>query len=352
MQKVFRQEDLKKLAKLVAGAKVSGASPSGSETREYVVVTAQGVSLSTDNYGDLLGERVRDLPLRAVSFSYRAVNPDHSLRIEISEGDSRSSDIVIKGPSQAWASALQKQCEEILEGVAPQSGISVPLGILILIGVAALIGLPVASVIYQVVAYASGIEGRTPLFLQMICFAAAVSPAGFVVQALAGLWPSVEIQTGSEHQLKHKKRRRRLWSILSIVVIPVLVNVATDWLLRSEPTVPKQPTETLEASPADVQSALADLTEVKRDEVLKLRFRGRAVQWTMSLQDVRKMNGKVIATFLAGEKAPPLIVFATFESAEQALRAAEIKRGTSVIVKGVIKSATEASVSLEACRVP
>jgi hypothetical protein len=68
------------------------------------------------------------------------------------------------------------------------------------------------------------------VFKYIVAYLGGFSPALLLIGQLKELWPAVEIQIGPEHTLVEKSRRKWMAVVITLGVLPLLVNLFYDIL--------------------------------------------------------------------------------------------------------------------------
>lgn len=161
---------------------------------------------------------------------------------------SNSSYIEVKGSDSKWVNGILRIIEEMVDGFTPQNNfaekyryllqtiISIGVGIIMLNSLSLLMktaNLPQTTSTPEglsglIIALATKYTIAQMFFIYLFYWLLGYIPAGYLVDKLRGLWPSIEIQVGAEHKFIENHRRGWLINIFLLGILPLLLQVAYD----------------------------------------------------------------------------------------------------------------------------
>jgi hypothetical protein len=182
-----------------------------------------------------------------------------SRRIDVSilEGSHYSNELSVRGNDRDWVQGTFSSLKEVIDATRPQDNLILKHKQIVLhviaIGVGTLVYMVLNFLIFRHFPYdATKIPTniltalldfyRSNRFLYYAIFylvsvflmwlEGMFTLAYPVYYWLMKLWPEIEFDFGPEHMNKHKIRRHRIWIIASLVLIPILVNIASHFIVR------------------------------------------------------------------------------------------------------------------------
>lgn len=344
--KVFGPQDLLKLAKFTSNSYSTLTTQPRYLRKSFDVSVSSAVQYSTDQYNDLLSERLRDSPVTGVEFESRGSSPDSKLRIRVSHG---SSDILnrieIEAEDDSWVTTTFAECERILDSVQPQTRLPQRLAPVVF-------AISLIFLIYTAKTIAVAALSLKPwdhILGWILGTSVAVMPALGLTYAFLTLWSSVEIANGPEHKRQQIARRKRLWAFTSIAILPILSNLVSSWITSATSNQNiNAPTQELRQDDLEHMFDTAiELTSVQRDA----RYNGLGVTLHARVVDTRPLRGRwlVIMEDLPVNGGVTRSVTGEFSGDADIARLRVMRRGELVYVTGRIERVSKSELELIDC---
>jgi len=159
---------------------------------------------------------------------------DYTIDIEIEHSNSsfNSSHVTIQSTDSLWVIGTFSQLKEIIDSFENQwtflritkFPLSILLGFLSSLGVilifAQIVPKSADNVVYN--------DNRN-FIITIIFTVVTVAVASFLNDYIEKVWPEVEIIPGPEHERKIQKQRKYLWVIISLLILPLIINIITKY---------------------------------------------------------------------------------------------------------------------------
>jgi hypothetical protein len=205
-----------------------------------IVVVSAGAIRTEDDTDQIFDNDVIDLRKTiSVDFSYYNSQSSKSVTISFKEGDDRlfsESSFSISGGDPRWVDATFAEIETALEATKPQSNVFRKWRPLLSAILAVFIGYSFGKIIILLSPRESGPSPRLiqfaethPPLLYLIAigvfYLMGILPALGVTSWVGELWPSIEFDFGPEHLRQKKQLRGRSAAIVTLFLLPVLIDV-------------------------------------------------------------------------------------------------------------------------------
>lgn len=252
--RVFKLHDLQRLAQILEAESSDAKSSNDHATLDYSIAFADGTVDRSDS-PRLFSEGVHHqaAPPISVRMQFRNYTRGTHLLLNLEHGDSVLGNLAqIDARDRDVLYRNYVALNEILQSVAPQgmwlrrhptlllSVIAISLGTLWMGAMSLLLDVVLRGVdISRVIQQVSKESAWYPVFL-------AADRIGFLIKWpfywavghglgafgirtwLHSAWPRVELDFGPPHHRPEGERRRRLWTVTTLVVLPILANLITD----------------------------------------------------------------------------------------------------------------------------
>jgi hypothetical protein len=164
-----------------------------------------------------------------------------SFRIIQGSGYYHGSGVDVSGSDTLWVNGVMRQFEESIQGWERQPSwpqrYSLPMTILFALSVGR-IYIFLLDIFFDYVIPIQPISPRpawadilipiAPWIDWGLALVVGIWPGIWLANKMKGLWPNVEIQTGPEYAQVHKRRRQRIWLIMTVGVLPLLLYALYD----------------------------------------------------------------------------------------------------------------------------
>jgi len=240
--KVFSKKDICAIWKKI-NDEYKSSKQSGNHTSFKLTINCEDGTRYESEDSDLLNDGgIIDLKKsESISFDYCDYELERRISITLRHGD-YGSELVVTGKDRGWVAGVFDELDTVLNSLKPQESWLMRYKVLTLHLVALGVGFAIYSM-FDLLWY----RHITPLenpsknilvireFLQQnylfntlidvfLFWLQGIFPALWLQEWILKLWPSVEFDFGPEHQKIEKMRRNRIGIILSIIILPFLIN--------------------------------------------------------------------------------------------------------------------------------
>jgi len=199
------------------------------------VETRDGVRYSSDSFelfdtGEVLDTKA--IALFSLKLSYSAGDARVEVAIADSQQASRFNHVEVEGANSTWVNGMLGKLKEAIESWPKQDSallkfkwpVSVVVGILVGYGVGWLFTLLVPG---------PAADSKDRLFVFVMISLLTFPLCTFVLEGyIERLWPNVEIVPALEHERKLDKRRKWLYGVVGVLVIPFAISAIVNLLIR------------------------------------------------------------------------------------------------------------------------
>jgi hypothetical protein len=251
---IFAGEDLRRIGKIFDRQSELANKSQHHSSVEYVIVFADNTTISSDSV-EILEDSSLDAPARPVEVKMTFYNHKlgRYLGFAISHGNSKWGNlIVVKGSEPGWIAENFLKFQAELGKIKPQDNWIIRHPDILLhslaLGIGSLGVLIIQVVVNALLSLNGGLVGLHPLppDSQWRIIIKATEPAfyvlGWAFRLMVGfawgafsfrswileLWPSVEFQFGLPHLRSEEAKRKRLWAMFCLVILPILITVGHD----------------------------------------------------------------------------------------------------------------------------
>jgi hypothetical protein len=163
-----------------------------------------------------------------------------SISIYLTHGNSYGSNYIeVIGNESTWVNGVMRRFEDIVGDWERQPTwprrFQWAFVLLFVIGIMRVIWLIVLTILSQYAAAFPQINSLSPsrklitsLVITILPALLFAIPGYYITDKLVELWPNVELRTGREHAQIYRKRRDRLWTIMGLIIIPLLITFLYD----------------------------------------------------------------------------------------------------------------------------
>lgn len=244
--RVFSKFDIRRLAQILESAFQVAKKAKHHSSLSFHLYCQGGISYESDSVSILEDEGPLDIK-RTISIQMTFYDYEEERRIDVSlrEGN-HNSDLSVRGTDKNWVQGNFTSLLETIESVQPQDTFFLRhKGIIyhvISLGVGSLIYLILEFLITRFIEpiknpseFVMGIRNflATNLWAYFLIqifdrWLMGLGFAYFIRESLIKLWPEIEFDFGPDHMNKQKIRKQRIKSVVSLVIIPLLI----DFFLR------------------------------------------------------------------------------------------------------------------------
>ena len=239
---VVKPQDIRELAKKVYEEYESDDEKPNYKEIKFILKEADGIRYESEDLkilseNGLLDTR-RIIGVEIAYFNYKSmrgisVKLDHAPRDYGSENY-----IYVSGPDELWVNGVIKSFESIIANWEKQVSLlynySWPLQAVF----ALVIGFPLFYLLHQIYSSPSSesqLGTKIAVFVDyfiyfMLAFILGMWPASIIVDQLKKLYPIVELRTGPQHTHMEANRRKKLYFILTMGVLPLIISLLVKFL--------------------------------------------------------------------------------------------------------------------------
>lgn len=239
---IVKPDDIRDLARIMTKA----AEPSAKEDQRLsFVVVADDDSQYDASTPEVFakGGILEAKQVQSINLSFSDYVKDSRISINVTHGSLGRgwNEIVVAGTDSTWVNGVTRQFEEAVSGYEKQVSwpkkIEWPLRILTALGIGRAWDATESFVLFHIVhiqpitprpTWAVSLDPFFPLIQWSLNFFMGIWPSILLTQKLIELWPPVELRMGREWSQVYRKRRERLWLVVSVGVIPLLLSFLYD----------------------------------------------------------------------------------------------------------------------------
>jgi hypothetical protein len=156
---------------------------------------------------------------------------DSQFKIRIMHSGSSSSYVSVEGQDRAWVNGTIRLIEDFLSNCRNQSTFVKKFQILIIALTILILMLFLLNLIELFIKtqlpfpkIVANLFTKDLIFFLIVLSLITATPAIFIYEWLKKLFPRIEIQTGKDFQKIESEKRKKLWIITSIIVIPTIIS--------------------------------------------------------------------------------------------------------------------------------
>ncbi len=198
----------------------------------YEIHFSDNTSIESDS-NEIINEGALTRPGRPVNmrFHFRNRNYTRLLDFSISHGNSTYDNYAsVSSDNSSWMNDNFAELEKEIETAKPQDHWCRRHKTLLLIFIAAGVWSLFSACCNGLWLFFFRYLDKLESLEYFLIIGCSLIPSGFLLafsirSRLLSLWPSIELDIGSEHLKMEKKRRRRLAAVVSLLVVPIVVNV-------------------------------------------------------------------------------------------------------------------------------
>jgi hypothetical protein len=236
---VVKPDDIRELASITTQAAEKSATQESQQRMSFAIVADDGSeydSVTADVFakGGILDTK----QIQSISIVFSDYAKDSRISIHIIHGNvyAPGNQISVAGTDSTWVNGVTRQFEESVSRYQPQASwprrAEWPLRILTALGIGRVFIAAEDFVLSHIIhiqpitprpTWANSIEPLVGPIQWLLGLVAGIAPSILLTDKLMELWPTVELRMGREWAQVSKRRRDRLWLVLSIGVIPLLL---------------------------------------------------------------------------------------------------------------------------------
>ncbi|MEI7847871.1 MAG: hypothetical protein WCK35_18870 [Chloroflexota bacterium] len=247
--RVFSKADILRIAKVFHKEYLTAKKNNHHTTLSYQLSYEAGGSYESDSLNIFENDGRLDIKtIKRIRMVFNDYEAEHYIEISLRAGD-YDGDLFVKGANRNWVQGNFTTLQEIFDSVKPQSQTVIKNRNAIFHIIAISAGLIFYNVISIVVRYlmpSITIDSSSNFILKFLSenpwvtyvfnflsfwYNGAILVAVPVSKILVELWPKIEFDFGPEHLNKIKLRRQLISIIMSVIIIPIVLNIITNFLL-------------------------------------------------------------------------------------------------------------------------
>jgi uncharacterized membrane protein len=245
-QKSFTRSDLQKIGKLFLVEADTAAAAKKRRAVAFTLHCSDQTSYTTEDMSQFAeGAEIDMKSTEAVQFTF-AIEDENFIDFNLRSGQRSDGEVMVRGTDRKWVGGMFVALEERIRAVNPSSSWFTKHPTLTFNIVAVGLG----SIIAWIVVWGHHlglvtVEKSTPAMEQLVnnpvvnfigiwvaFWIFGLLPAISARDWLLAAWPSIELDTGPEHQKIQKIRRNRIAAFITLVVIPLLVTSVYDLIKK------------------------------------------------------------------------------------------------------------------------
>lgn len=247
--KIITKNDLKKISKILED-ELEKSNKKGNLTE-----IKYNFSFSDDTYREINSEiifndnEILDLKkTKKLQFEYWDFSEKKHVDFEARHGNYGDTEIIIVGEDLEWTSYIFSLFEDVINSIKPQENFMIKYANILEIATSIIFGYYIFSLllpIYEILFDALGLTNykgadklisllRTNIYLSkfilsiLYIFSFYLIGGGFahiLYKWILDLWPSIEFDFGPEHLKKEKEVRKRIGILITLIVVPIIINL-------------------------------------------------------------------------------------------------------------------------------
>ena len=241
--RVFSKSDIRRLAQVLDVALRAAKEQKHHSSLSFQLYCKGGISYESDSASILDDDGPLDIKRTiAIQMTFYDYEMGGYIDVSLREGN-YDNDLSVRGAEKNWVQGTFTNLQEIIESIRPQDNFILRnRGIVfhvISIGVGSLIFQIVYSLMSRII---EPIQNPSDFIIELRNFFKTNLWAYYIFEIFARwgnglvlalyirewlirLWPKIEFDFGPDHMNKLKVRRQRIWSVASLVIIPVLIDI-------------------------------------------------------------------------------------------------------------------------------
>jgi hypothetical protein len=247
--RVFTKIDIRRLAQFLFNEYQVANKKKHHSSIIFRLNCQEGISYESDSVRILDDGGPIDLKkTESIQMTFYDYEFERNIDISLKEGD-YAGELSIRGTDKNWVQGNFTTLVEIINSIKPQDNvilkykkyffhiIAFGVGSLILLLLNLLILRHIPSEPIQIssktlFAFIEFIQRNTWLAYLIVAFLiwgeGIITFAYPIYKWLLDLWPNIEFDFGPEHLNNQKKRRKRIWFVTTLVIIPIVLNIITN----------------------------------------------------------------------------------------------------------------------------
>lgn len=176
------------------------------------------------------------------SIDFDFTDSNHNLSIAISLHHSNSNlwnEVRVQGTDSIWVNGIIQKIENFLDSLEPQSTWARRYSPFLTMFFDICISIVASTVLLKIILLLGKYfpsdpnspklsinTARAMIFIMMLGMS--LYPASTLTDKIKGLWPIVELQTGQDHNQTEKQKRKSVWLIFTLVILPTILTILTE----------------------------------------------------------------------------------------------------------------------------
>lgn len=233
--KIFTIESVKQIA-LVFQKEYKKSKKKSSSRLEFSVSCLDGSQYESEDASIFNDDSsIQSKRVISIELVFNDFTDDRNIRLRIENGNYYSmNNLVVSGKNNTWVNGTINTLQEIIDGIRPQATFIYKNKKFITITLSFLIGFIIFSLFEIIVRFLSAQPFINPLklakedFISVLFFSVSGYFFTFIIfDWFYRLWPKVEIQIGPEHTFNEHNKRKALWSIIVLLILPFFYYLAS-----------------------------------------------------------------------------------------------------------------------------
>jgi hypothetical protein len=253
--RVFTKTDIRRIAKVLNEAFQNAKKNKHHSSIAFRLYCQGGISYESDSINILDDGGPLDIKrTQTIQITFYDYETERNIDFSIREGNYYGGELSVRGTDKNWVQGNFTTLQEIIDSIKPQENVILKykniVFHIIAFGTGSLFYLLLNFLIFQhipipnrTIEISSEFLKSVFLFLKanlwilylilvfLLWFEGVVTFAYPLHKWLLELWPEIEFDFGPDHLNKNKIRRQRIWIVASLVIIPIAVNIFTNFLV-------------------------------------------------------------------------------------------------------------------------
>jgi hypothetical protein len=252
--RVFTKTDIRRIAQVLFNAYQNAEKNKHHSSIALRLYCHGGISYESDSLCILDDGGPLDIKkTQTIQITFNDYDSERNIGISIREGNYHEGELTVRGTDKNWVQGNFTTLQEIIDSVKPQDNLILKhknfTFHIIAFGVGSLVFLVLQFLIFQFIPAPRTIQISSDFIKSIILFVrenylfrylflifllwleGIFTFASPLHKWLVELWPKIEFDFGPEHLNKPKIRRQRMWVVASLVIIPIIVNIITNFLM-------------------------------------------------------------------------------------------------------------------------
>jgi hypothetical protein len=231
--RIFTIQNVKKIAAKFESEYQSAKAKQHHATVRFLVLCKDGSLYESEDSKIFDDSVISSKKVQVFNFSFTDYEEDKNMRIELEHGnDSYRNSFVVSGKDSDWVNGTLNSLQVFIESATPQSTWFKRLKVVFTLLLSFLIGISLVALLGVIGRKLASKSFINPFRLMMEepnliwgSLFIGYFPAFFITDFFNNLWPKVEIQVGPGYTFLEKNKRKLLFGLITILVLPIILGL-------------------------------------------------------------------------------------------------------------------------------